>query len=237
MSRIVAALGALAILGAGIISACAASISVSPTTISLIAPAAASQVVLRNGAKEPVYVQIRVFKWSQVDGVEKLERTKAVVASPPTVKLSPDDEYVVRVVRLSKTPVRGEESYRLFVDELPQKLETRPNKINLVVRQSIPIFFTEDHAAEPKVAWSLSRAEGRTVLTGRNSGSMRLKITDLVLSSGGKPILKTNGLVGYVLGGSAMSFPLPGKVPTGTLDLSADSNMGKIKSSASLRGK
>ena len=42
------------------------------------------------------------------------------MASPPALKLTAGKENVVRIVRLSKSPVLAEESYRLAVDELPK---------------------------------------------------------------------------------------------------------------------
>ena len=104
----------------------AASLRVAPTTISLVAPDAASVLSLRNDDKRPINVQIRVFRWTQVDGVDRLEPARDVVASPPAARLAGGAATTVRIVRVSKAPVSGEESYRLLVDELPDPSRVRP---------------------------------------------------------------------------------------------------------------
>ncbi len=72
--------------------------------IDVTAPGAASTVTLRNEGAAPINAQIRVYRWSQVDGKENLEPTEDVVASPPAVTLAPQTNYVARVVRVSKRP-------------------------------------------------------------------------------------------------------------------------------------
>jgi len=237
MRNILATIGVLGLLGTSITPVSAASISVAPTSIDLTAPSAASQLTLRNGSKRPVNVQVRVFRWSQDGGKERLEPTNAVVASPPSTKMAPGQEYVVRIVRVSKTPVKGEESFRVLVDELPQKNDNSSGTVNFVVRQSIPVFFGQDGSAGPDVAWTVGKVGGRMMLTGRNEGSTRLKVSDLSLLQGGKTVASSKGLVGYVLGGSTMSFPVNGKVGGSQVTVQATSNLGPINTTATVKGR
>jgi fimbrial chaperone protein len=64
-------------------SACAASLQVAPVLLDIAAPAAAAMVTLRNTGATPIATQIRVFRWVQEEGRERLEPTADVVASPP----------------------------------------------------------------------------------------------------------------------------------------------------------
>lgn len=97
----------------------AASLRVAPVVLDLRAPTAASTIRIWNDARRPINVQIRVFRWVQRNGEDAYEQTNDVVASPPITTLRPGGENLVRIVRTSKRPVDGEESYRLVVDELP----------------------------------------------------------------------------------------------------------------------
>src|SRR5262245_16497371 len=97
----------------------AASLQVSPVTVEIPAPGATAMIKLRNDAAAPLNVQLRVFRWTQENGEEKLEPTNDVVASPPVARLPAKSEHVVRLVRLNKQPITKGESYRLLVDELP----------------------------------------------------------------------------------------------------------------------
>src|SRR5438270_3421697 len=96
-----------------------ATLQVGPALIEVLAPGAASTLTLRNNGEKPINVQVRVFRWSEENGQERLEATDDVIASPPAVTLAPKVDYVARVVRVSKQPPVGEEAYRLLVDELP----------------------------------------------------------------------------------------------------------------------
>ncbi len=118
-NRIIPRLALAAMLLGGAGASSAGQLAVEPILLEMNAPSAAGVIKLRNDADVDVIAQTRVLRWTQVDGVEKLEPTTDVVSSPPEVSLAPKVDYVVRVVRVSKQPVRGEESYRVLVDQLP----------------------------------------------------------------------------------------------------------------------
>lgn len=121
----------------------AAALRVSPITLDLKAPAAASTVRLWDDGLRPVNVQVRVFRWTKVNGKDRLDPTTDVVASPPITKLTPGTENLIRVVRVSKRPVEGMEAYRLLIDELPDAGKRLPGQVSVMIRHSIPVRFTE----------------------------------------------------------------------------------------------
>jgi fimbrial chaperone protein len=153
-------------------------------------------------------VQVRVFRWTQEGGVDRYEPTTAVIASPPATRLSPNVDYMVRVVRVSKAPIATEESYRLIVDELPTNIIRRSGTINLVTRHSIPVFFKNAQASTPKVSWRLASVKGETKLVAENTGGSRLKLANLAILQGNAALYRRNGLVGYVLAGARMEWPV-----------------------------
>jgi fimbrial chaperone protein len=188
----------------------AGQLSVEPILLELNAPSASGALYLRSDEDAPVTVQTRVERWVQVDGVEKLVPTTDVVSSPPIFKLMPNTKYFVRIVRVSKRPVRGEESYRVLVDQLPSNPRESAPKINILIRQSIPVFFRAQRLNPPNVTWSLSREGKALFLNATNAGDERLRIASLRLQdASGRTISFGNGLVGYVLGRSLMKWQLP----------------------------
>lgn len=208
----------------------AASLRVAPTTVELIAPDSAAVLSLRNEAKRPLNVQVRVFRWSQDGGVESLDPTETVVASPPAAKLSPNADYTIRVVRVSKAPVRTEESYRVVIDELPDPSRRQAGTVTLVVRHILPVFFRNPDAGGPDVTWSVKAAGSGLALIARNSGGSRLRLADVSLKQGGKVVGNRKGLVGYVLGGATMQWPIgrASRISGSVLTLSAQSDTGPI---------
>ena len=208
MQRMLPCIAATMLLLLGACGLNAASLRVAPTSLELTAPAAATVLNLANDGDHPINVQIRVFKWSQAGGIETLEPTRDVVASPPATRMNPNAQYVVRVVRTSKAPVRAEETYRVIVDELPDPARARAGTVTLIMRQSIPVFFKRPDVKPAVIVWSLKR-EGNTLsLTGRNNGGSRFRLSNVTLAQGATKIGSRNGLVGYVLAGATMQWPM-----------------------------
>jgi fimbrial chaperone protein len=217
--------------------ASAGSLQVAPVLVDVTAPGAASTVTLRNEGTTPINAQVRVFRWSLVNGKEQLDPTDDVVASPPSVTLSPKGQYITRIVRVSKQPVVGEESYRLVVDQLPDLSQQRNGMVNLMVRYSIPVFFGAADKKNPSMAWSVSTSGDKITLMARNNGERRLRISALTLrDSGGKSLSFGNGLAGYALGQSSVSWTIPrrGFTPSSAASVVAQSDGGPIQASASI---
>lgn len=194
------------------LSACivsAASLRVAPTSLELIAPSGTAVLNLANDGDHPINVQMRVFKWSQTGGTERLEPTRDVVASPPSAKMSPNGQYVVRVVRTSKAPVKAEETYRVIVDELPDPTRAQAGTVTLIMRHSIPIFFKKADVRPADVSWNIGRQGNSLFLTGKNNGGSRFRLSNVTLVQGATKIGSRNGLVGYVLSGATMQWPIP----------------------------
>ena len=132
--------------------ASAASLQVTPVLVDVLAEgASATSVTLKNSGNKQVTAQIRIFRWSQKNGEDQFEETTDVAASPPMVTMRPNGEYLVRVVRSNRAPIRGEESYRLVADELPDAAAKASGAVNLLVRHSVPVFFHSPSAAPAAV--------------------------------------------------------------------------------------
>ena len=183
----------------------AASISVSPIRVDVVAPATGSKVRLRNAAQGPVNVQIRLFKWSAKAGQDDFQETQQVVASPPFAQLPQNGEIEVRILRVAGAKVQGEEAYRLVIDEVPDANRVKNIGVNVAIRYALPVFYLEMDAKPARVAWSIAKQAGRRVLVATNSGDKHLRIADLAVD--GAVVAK--GLAGYVLGNATRVFPLP----------------------------
>lgn len=187
--------------------AAAASLQVTPVLLDVQATGdAATSITLRNPSSETMTAQVRVYRWSQANGRDVLDETNDVMASPPIVNLKPNSDYTVRVVRLTRKPVVGEESYRLLADEVPNGRALKANAVTLVVRQSVPVFFRAPNAAPADLSWSATKSSAGTQVKVTNNGEQRVRIARLKLSSGPVSINYGDGLVGYVLARSSMSW-------------------------------
>jgi fimbrial chaperone protein len=210
----------------------AASLQVAPVLIEVPAPGATATMKLRNEGTKPLDAQIRIFQWTQVDGADVLTPTNDVVASPPVASLRPNTDYTVRIVRTKKEPAAKEEAYRLLVDELPEAAGGQAASVNIALRYSIPVFFTVA-GAPPKLSWELQQHANKPVIVASNAGDRRVRLAKLKITDGKGGVANFgDGLAGYVLGHSSMSFPLPASAKgfgTGGLaSISAQSDLGPI---------
>lgn len=197
----------------GIAPVSAASLQVTPVSLEIPAPGAASTITLKNPGIAPLKAQLRVYRWSIVNGEEKLELANDVVASPPMASLLPNTDYTVRIVRLSKTPAVTEETYRLIVDEIPQPLAAGKTAVNLAFRYSVPVFFTPQNGGKADLKWSTERRAGKLYVSATNTGNRHVRVSDLrVGDASGKSNVLAKGLAGYVLARSSMSWVAPNAV-------------------------
>ncbi|MCI0466361.1 MAG: fimbria/pilus periplasmic chaperone [Beijerinckiaceae bacterium] len=219
----------------------AGSLGISPVIVDVAAPGAAAAITVRNLGTQPASTQLRVYRWLQVNGNDELVETRDVAVSPPFAAIGPNSEQVLRVIRTSKEPFAGEESYRLLVDELPDRSRKTWGTVRIVVRSSIPVFFGPPAQKAAPLQWSAERVAKGLRLTAVNESAGRVRLSNLRLSDdGGKTLSLNNGLAGYVLGRSSRVWSLkttaPNALPPGSrIMISATGNQGPIHGEAILR--
>jgi fimbrial chaperone protein len=116
------------------------------------------------------------------------------------------------------------------VDELPDASRPRTSGVRVVLRQSIPVFFTPADKTAPQLTWSVQNRGGQVTVTVKNSGDRRARIARLQVGTGKSSVSFGKGLVGYALAGSTMSWtrPAPRGFGGGPMKISAHSDMGPI---------
>lgn len=186
-------------------------VQISPVLLDLTGDNAVGIVNFGNQDHEPTTIQVRVFKWRQANGQESLEPTSDVVASPPMAEIAPGASLSIRVVRASGTPITGEDSYRLVIDQLPQARDSGKAVVAMLLRQVLPVFFSSGRRTDPSVAWSIVGRGGRQTLVARNDGDRRLRVGKVTISGGHGSVSMGGALLGYVLGHSVMSWTIPAK--------------------------
>lgn len=217
----------------------AASLQVTPLLVEIPPSAAASTLTLRNDGVRPVEAQVRVFRWTQRGGADVLEPADAVVASPPMASLRPRTDYLVRIIRPGRQPAGAEEAYRLLVDELPSAQTGSSGSVTMVLRHSVPVFFTPP-GAEPRLRWSAQVQDGRLTVRLDNEGGRRVRVSRLTVSDGASSISFGDGLVGYALAGSGMAWSRPiraGSFRTGEVRIAAEGDVGPLNATARIQGR
>lgn len=197
----------------------ASSLQASPVSITFEPTAQAQALQLDNTGSEPLEAQVRVQRWSQRDGQDVLEEANDIVATPAIVKVAPGQRQVVRLVRSQAAAPAREQAYRVLVDELPgNRAAGTDSGLQVLLRYSIPVFVNAS-ATPASVDLSTLRAqlaanaEGQTELRVLNRGPAHVRISALATEAGTAARELVPGLVGYVLPGQQMAFPVDLPLP------------------------
>lgn len=204
----------------------------------LIAPGQhATALWLENHGGTTAVLQVRVFDWTQSKGEDSYQPQQAVMPSPPIATIAPGGRQLVRLIA-TRPPAPGtEQALRIFIDELPVPDEQATDEragtsVKLQLRYAVPLFvYGADavpplsrnrdglgglnlNAMKPVIDWDLVLDGGRPVLVLSNRGMAHARVTAVTWAvPGGEPQTVNPGLLGYVLAGSSMRFPVATALP------------------------
>jgi fimbrial chaperone protein len=133
--------------------------------------------------KEPIKIQVRVFRWVDRSNPKALEPTTDLVASPPIAVMKPLVNYSVRIIRQINEPVEKETAYRMLIDVLPNDpLGTM--SVGMGFQYSLPIYVQPSGAAKQKIDWSVERDADNIIVSATNNGTVSAQFRDLKVSDG-----------------------------------------------------
>jgi fimbrial chaperone protein len=207
----------------------ASSLQISPVTVELPPGQAAGGITLRNPGQAAIYGQVRVFRWRQTPDEDALEASDDLVASPPLIRIEPQGEQLVRLVRRDAAPVAEERNYRVLVDEIPDGEAAAGNGVNIRLRYSVPVFVEPAGRTEsPRLSWELHRAGAQWRLRVSNAGGRRAQLAAVrIVTADGVAHEINPGLLGYVLAGSTRQWTIAldeGTAAAGPLKVRANVN-------------
>jgi fimbrial chaperone protein len=206
-------------------SACAGEFSAAPIRIFMSPADRAVAVTVTNDGDEEILMHAEVYRWQQKpDGEDALLATDDLMLSPPVIKLGPRSLQVVRLVRLAPPPAGEEQTFRLFLREVPEAADPAKTQVRFSLTFSIPIFITPA-TARRRVDCSVERA-GVDKLRAfcRNDGTAYAHVRTLALHADGGAALAQTEQGGYVLPEVRRGFELKsakGPIPAGRYRLQA----------------
>lgn len=189
----------------------------------------AAALWLENRGNKPTVMQIRAFRWSQVDGEDNYDEQSEVEASPPIARIQPGARQLIRLTSPLAGRQPGESAYRIIVDELPAKPTDQDASVSggdetstsvgiqFQMRYSIPLFvyapLADGTKLDPKsssiLRCNLLSQQGQTLIQIVNTGKTHVRLVDVSFQGKGEPIFLGKGLMGYFLPGTVKTWPLP----------------------------
>jgi fimbrial chaperone protein len=237
LRHIVAAYGALSLTFAPPAVNAAGSLTVLPVNIQLAPGQMATALTVINQGDVGTAFQIRAFAWTQSnDGIDRLQPTTTLLASPPLGTIAPGATQVVRMV-LRHPPQGQEATYRILIDQIPPP--AAPGVVSVALRLSIPIFAEPTTRVAPDVQWHVQYSAGQAFLIATNDGTHHETVRDITLSDASGHVYKVEANVSpYILIGSTRRWRIVSAppVPGVALRLNANTDTGRIDQSVRVVG-
>lgn len=181
--------------------------------------------------------QVRVYKWSQLNGTDVYADQNEVLASPPVFQFMGDNRQGIRLSRILPAAPVGENAYRIIIDRIPDANQTASKGLKLQLRYVLsffdygstldPDYIPDFTGAVNKVSpahWKIiPNTAGKNCgnemksnpyaycLEITNKGPVHLRLSNIRFTkqSVSNPVYQSSlGLMGYVLPGQTMRFGL-----------------------------
>lgn len=198
-------------------SVSASEFSILPLRLYLDRSSRASEVTIRNDDKSPLRVQAHAMSWRQdSEGKDVYEAVDGLIYFPRAFEIPPGESRIIRV-GVRAAPVTHEQTFRLFLEQLPPPAaEAAPAgaSVRILLRIGVPVFVApaqlERRAAisgpeirERQVRWSVIN-DGNV-----HFAADRVELT--ALAHDGKPLFTSQLQERYFLAG--VIKPLKSELP------------------------
>lgn len=191
---------------------------VTPIRVDLAGGAAGGGVVnVINEGQEPISFQIKAMAWTQdAAGKDLYSETSDLIFFPQLMTTAGGETKVVRVGTKSPPPA-AEKSYRLFIEEIPQRKESEGAVVRIAIRFGVPVFHLPAVRRKQGVLEEAKVEKGGFLARIRNTGNVHLQVLELELvgrDEAGAEVFREKPAGWYILAGGAreQSVAIPPEV-------------------------
>jgi fimbrial chaperone protein len=193
--------------------AAASNFTVTPIEVNLSASATSGLVTLRNLSKASLRFEITVFRWTESERGEMiLQPSSEVTFFPRLIELAAGASRNIRVGVNAGVARDVEQSFRLFVEELPDQSAPTANAVAIRTKLGIPVFVRPAKPARAAAIDAVTVERGRVLTRVRNTGNLHINVQNVVVSgrsaSNGAAFSRT-APGWYVLPGATRTFEVP----------------------------
>jgi fimbrial chaperone protein len=217
-------------------AALAGSFQVSPVRVEL-SPAVPTAVInVRNeSATDSVVVQLRAVNWKQEGGEDVYVPSTELIATPPIFTLQPGGAQTVRAGLRRAENRDVEQSFRLFITEVPGPAKPGFQGLQVALNVGIPVFIAPKvRQATPLVWRAAPGGAGQLALSVSNPGNLHVQVLEARVLEG-PDVLATTQQPRYLLAGQAATWQLPAtRPPKGKLRITARTDAGDVEAEVPL---
>jgi fimbrial chaperone protein len=160
--------------------------NISPVKIELTKKSSAAVIYVRNTGATDTTIQLHTMRWTQVDGEDKLQITREIIATPQIFIIKAGATQLIRIGMLGKPNSTLETAYRLLLEEIPFAPEPGFKGLQVALKISIPIFVQPESKISQELDFSWTEApdnQSRLVIANHGSAHaqiLRMKVADAV---------------------------------------------------------
>ena len=154
----------------------AAGFNIQPLRLDLSARQRTTSLELTNLTDRDIPVQIKVFSWSQKDGVDVLERSRDIFLAPPITNVKAASKQIVRFRLKRGADTEKERSYRVFIEQIPPSDPQLRAAMEFRLRFSVPLFVSPIRYSEPEFNVTATESDKGIAVSLENTGNIHLKI-------------------------------------------------------------
>jgi P pilus assembly chaperone PapD len=172
--------------------------------------------------------EVRAVGWKQQNRTDTYTPTNELIIAPTTFRLAKGATQVVRI-QLNRQLDGDEHAYRIFVDEVAEAKEIRPNSLKTVVSMAIPAFVApaSGPVAKGQAKLKASLVQDVIKIEMQNTGKANLKLREWVVSSAKAGDLLKVPSAAYVLAGNTQTGDYPLRIQAdGPLKLTVSTDRG-----------
>jgi len=193
-------------------AALASQFTVTQTEVDLSPSATSALVTLRNNSKVPLRFEVTLVSWSEDEhGQMTLNPSSDVQFFPKLVELAAGASRNIRIGIKAGTARDVEQSFRLFVEELPDQSAPAANAVALRTKIGIPVFVRPATPSRTAAMDVVSVENVKVLVRVRNTGNLHVSVDTIkVTGTGGSGATFTKEGAGwYVLPGATRVFEVP----------------------------
>jgi fimbrial chaperone protein len=190
----------------------ASNFTVTPTEVNLSVSATSALITLRNVSKSPLRFEVTLLSWSEDEhGKMTLNASSDVTYFPKLVELAGGASRNIRIGINAGTARDVEQSFRLFIEELPDQSAPAANVVALRTKVGIPVFVRPAKPSRSAAIEGVSVENGKVQTRVRNTGNLHISVDTIsVKGTGGSGASFTKEGPGwYVLPGATRIFEVP----------------------------
>ena len=211
----------------------AGSYAITPVRSTLSISQKINSLTITNQSAQPTTIQMQLMQWQQDEhGVDVFTDTKDILATPPVFTLQANAKQVIRLGLRKPPSLEVEQTYRLFLKEVPSAPREGFTGVNVALNMSIPVFVLPKQRVTPQMQWQLTlNAEKKLVLSAKNVGMAHIQVANFSLVHPSIIKISPQQVANYLLPNQQRQWIVENQTLAGgeKVDLIAQTDIGELK--------